>query len=142
MKFFKIILHEHASLQELWDLFFKGIQSRLDDKEFNVPSDTASFKSFYREMTGIVINTCVGVKGEEFETVIAYGLLNGYIPHWNEIFHGNPEEASKKLMYVICSRAKNNLHLLCERGRMTKNNKSEYQINGHLAEINFVYDVI
>ena len=142
MEFFDIRLDEHPILKECWDLFFKGIESRLKDMEFNMPSDTVSFKSFYREMTGVVINTCVGVKGEEFETVIAYGLLHGYIPHWNEVFHGNPEEASKKLMYVICSRAKNNLHLICERGRKTQSGRSEYQINAHLATIIFDYDEI
>ena len=142
MAFFEIQLNDHPILKDLWDLFFKGIESRLKDQEFNVPSDTISFKSFYREMTGVVINTCVGVKGEEFETVIAYGLLHGYIPHWNEVFHGNPDEASKKLMYVICSRAKTNLHLISERGRKTKSGKSEYQINSQLAAITFDYDVI
>jgi superfamily I DNA/RNA helicase len=101
-------------------LFFDNIESRLNDPNFKVPSDIQSFKSFYREMTGVIINTCVGVKGEEFETVIAFGLLNGYIPHWNEIFSGNAVDASKKLMYVICSRAKTNLHLISEIGRTTR----------------------
>jgi len=142
MQFFEIELCDHPLLKECYDLFFKGVESRLKDKEFNMPSDTASFKSFYREMAGVVINTCVGVKGEEFETVIAYGLLHGYIPHWNEVFHGNPDEASKKLMYVICSRAKSNLHLISERGRKTKSGSKEYQINTQLGNIAFTYDLV
>jgi superfamily I DNA/RNA helicase len=110
----------YPKLIENRKLFFDNIESRLNDPDFKVPSDIQSFKSFYREMTGVIINTCVGVKGEEFETVIAYGLLNGYIPHWNEIFSGNAVDASKKLMYVICSRAKTNLHLISETGRTTR----------------------
>lgn len=133
---------QHLMLQESWILFFANIKKRLDDEEFKIPSDIESFKSFYREMTGVVINTCVGVKGEEFETVIAYGLLYGYIPHWNEIFNGNPEDASKKLMYVICSRAKKNLHLIAENGRMTASGKNEYVINPHLGAITFQFDSI
>lgn len=132
---------KHSSLVMNWELFFKNIESRLSDSEFKIPSDIKSFKSFYREMTGIVINTCVGVKGEEFETVIAYGLLNGYIPHWNEIFSGNATEASKKLMYVICSRAKSNLHLISETGRTTKRG-IELTMTPELASKTFTYDEI
>jgi superfamily I DNA/RNA helicase len=116
----EIDYNKFSQLVEYRQLFFKNIEARLNDPEFKVPSDTASFKSFYREMTGVTINTCIGVKGEEYETVIAYGLLNGYIPHWNDIFSGNAVDASNKLMYVICSRAKTNLHLISEIGRTTK----------------------
>lgn len=122
-------------------LFFDNIESRLNDPDFKVPSDIASFKSYYREMTGVIINTCVGVKGEEFETVIAYGLLNGYIPHWNEIFSGDAINASKKLMYVIFSRAKTNLHLISERGRATKKG-DELITTPELEKVGFVYDDI
>ncbi len=122
-------------------LFFDNIEKRLNDPEFKIPSDIISFKSFYREMTGVVINTCVGVKGEEFETVIAYGLLYGYIPHWNDIFSGDAVSASKKLMYVICSRAKTNLHLISEKGRTTKRGDA-LVINPELKSNTFAYDMI
>jgi DNA helicase-2/ATP-dependent DNA helicase PcrA len=128
-------------LVECRKLFFDNIESRLSDPDFKIPSDIQSFKSFYREMTGVIINTCVGVKGEEFETVIAYGLLNGYIPHWNDIFYGNPTEASNKLMYVICSRAKTNLHLISETGRTTKAGKP-LEMNPELASKIYEYDEI
>jgi superfamily I DNA/RNA helicase len=130
---------KHPELMRNWQLFFDNIRNRLSDPEFKVPSDIQSFKSFYREISGVVINTCVGVKGEEFETVIAYGLLHGYIPHWNEIFTGDPISASKKLMYVICSRAKNNLHLICESGRATKSGYP-LEMNKELKANRFCYD--
>lgn len=131
----------YPQLVESRILFFDSIQRRLDDPVFKIPSDIQSFKSFYKEMTGVIINTCVGVKGEEFETVIAYGLLNGYIPHWNEIFSGNATDASKKLMYVICSRAKTNLHLISETGRKTKKGDA-LKITPELNSIIFNYDVV
>ena len=106
-----------------------------------IPNDIQSFKSFYRERTGVVINTCVGVKGEEFETVIAYGLLKGFIPHWNDIFAQKGIKASKKLLYVICSRAKTNLHLISETGRQTKKRKA-LEMTDELKNIRFQYDVI
>ncbi|WP_200837199.1 UvrD-helicase domain-containing protein [Dyadobacter sp. 3J3] len=129
------------SLIESHDQFFESIRRRLTDTEFNIPSDIESFKSFYREMTGVVINTCVGIKGEEFETVIAYGLLRGYVPHWNEIFAGNESDASKKLLYVVCSRAKTNLHLISEIGRKTQKGKP-LVTNTELQLVNFDYDEI
>jgi DNA helicase-2/ATP-dependent DNA helicase PcrA len=132
---------KYPQLVETRKLFFGNIVIRLNDPEFKVPSDIKSFKSFYREMTGVVINTCVGVKGEEFETVIAYGLLFGYIPHWNDVYFGDPTDASKKLMYVICSRAKTNLHLISETGRKTKGGKP-LVINPELASKVFAYDEI
>jgi len=119
--------------------FFDVIKSRLEDPDFQVPSDIASFKGFYREMSGVVINTCVGVKGEEFETVIAYGLLNGYVPHWNDIFNADPVAASKKLLYVICSRAKTNLHLISETGRQTAKG-NQLVITPELQNLNFKFD--
>lgn len=121
--------------------YFDNIENRLSDPDFKFPSDIESFKSFYREMTGIVINTCVGVKGEEFETVISYGLLYGYIPHWNEIFSGDPIDASKKLMYVICSRAKTNLHLISETERQTRKGK-KLAITPELESNEFDYDKV
>lgn len=131
----------YQNLVESRKQFFDTIEKRLNDPTFTIPSDIQTFKSFYREMTGVVINTCVGVKGEEFETVIAYGLLNGYIPHWNEIFSGNAIEASKKLLYVICSRAKTNLHLISETGRKTKKGDA-LLITPELKNVVFEYDVV
>ncbi len=131
-------------LVELRQLFFENIEKRLNDPDFKIPSDIESFKSFYREIAGVVINTCAGVKGEEFESVISFGLLEGYVPHWNDIIEKSKEHranAAKKTLYVICSRAKTNLHLICEKKRLTKN-RYEYQINKEINELNWEYDKI
>ena len=141
LKAVEIDYTKHPQLVELWDLYFTSIKKRVEDPNFKIPSDIQSFKSFYRERTGVVINTCVGVKGEEFETVIAYGLLKGFIPHWNDIFDQKGIEASKKLLYVICSRAKTNLHLISETGRQTKKGKA-LEMTDELKNIRFQYDVI
>ena len=69
------------------------------------------------------INTFHGVKGEEYKVVIAFGLLNGYIPNW-KIIYNKPLKRNietKKLLYVICSRAKQKLYLFSETGRTTNN---------------------
>jgi superfamily I DNA/RNA helicase len=132
---------KYPILVENRNQYFKIIDQRLSDPDFKIPSDIESFKSFYRERNGVVINTCVGIKGEEFETVIAFGLLNGYIPHWNEIYSGNATDAANKLLYVICSRAKRKLHLLSELGRETKRG-TPLEITPKMEEYEFEYDDI
>lgn len=94
----------------------------------------------YKEKTGVVINSCAGAKGEEFETVIVFGLLEGYLPHWQEIFSQNGDEASKKMLYVIGSRAKRNLHLISERGRLTQSGRPYLPTNA-LLNLAHTYDV-
>ena len=141
LKTVEIDYTKHPQLVELWDFYFTSIRKRIEDSNFKIPSDIQSFKRFYRERAGVVINTCVGVKGEEFETVIAYGLLKGFIPHWNDIIAQKGIETSKKLLYVICSRAKTNLHLISETGRKT-NSGNAYKMTDELKNIGFQYDVI
>ncbi|MFM7457415.1 MAG: UvrD-helicase domain-containing protein [bacterium] len=112
----------------------KQLMKLLPDCHFS-NSITRKFAS------SIIVNTCMGVKGEEFETVIAYGLLRGYVPHWSAIISGDERETSQRLLYVIASRAKLNLHLIAERGRVTNNGKP-YEINLELDEVGFAYDLV
>ncbi|MED4886525.1 ATP-dependent helicase [Lysinibacillus fusiformis] len=146
--FFNILdldIDDHYVLIEQWDIFFDGIQTRYESSDFiGTPDDIQFFKNIFKPSTGVVINTCHGVKGEEFETVIAFGLLWGYVPHWNSIIkqpYDISESASKKLLYVIGSRAKKNLYLFAEQDRKTKSG-NDYQINDQLAQANFQYDIL
>jgi DNA helicase II / ATP-dependent DNA helicase PcrA len=109
----KVSLNEHLQLQ--WDSFFDGAVKRLENPDFDFAKDIESFKKMFKHEEGVVVNTCHGIKGEEFDTVIAFGLLQGKLPNWNE----KTEYAAEKLLYVICSRAKRELHLISEKGRVT-----------------------
>ena len=86
----------------------------------------------------MVISTLHGVKGEEYTSVIATGLLNGYLPHWDYIRDPIKKLCRKnetyKLLYVLCSRAKKNLYLISECGRTTKNG-SQYSSTDELSLI-------
>lgn len=72
-----------------------------------------AFRKVFQQK-GITISTNHGVKGAEFDTVIAFGLLDGYVPHFSE---SNKEESAKRILYVIASRARKNLYLISEQGR-------------------------
>ena len=86
----------------------------------------------------MVISTLHGVKGEEYTSVIATGLLNGYLPHWDYIRDPIKKLCRKnetyKLLYVLCSRAKKNLYLFSESGRTTRNG-SQYTSTDELSLI-------
>lgn len=127
-------------LQEQWNSFFNGIKGRYENPDFyNVPKDINYMKKMFNSKQGIVINTCQGVKGEEFHTVIAFGLLRGYLPHWNQIIGqptSNEIRESDKLLYVVCSRAKKNLYLFAETGRRTARG-AQYEVNYQLNAIDF-----
>jgi DNA helicase II / ATP-dependent DNA helicase PcrA len=136
-------INDYYVLVEQWDIFFDGIRTRYESSDFiGTPDDIQYFKNIFKPSTGVVINTCHGVKGEEFETVIAFGLLWGYVPHWSSIRNQHyyiAESASKKLLYVIGSRARKNLHLFAEKGRKA-NSGYVYQINHQLSQAAFEYD--
>jgi superfamily I DNA/RNA helicase len=136
LQILNIRVDEHPTLKQHWEYFFEGTKKRLEKPEFDYAKDINSFKRLFRQHAGVVINTCHGIKGEEFHTVIAFGLLHGFIPNWNET---DLDSASRKLLYVICSRAKKHLHLVSERGRTTRSGNL-YQTNGHLQRYIYDYD--
>ena len=53
-----------------------------------------AFRKVFQQKKGITISTNHGVKGAEFDTVIAFGLLDGYVPHFSE---SNKEESAKRI---------------------------------------------
>lgn len=127
-------------LQKAYKDFISMIQDRV--RKNNLSTDVDTFKQCFKEKEGVVINTFHGVKGEEYTTVIAFGILNGYIPHWKTIInkaHVYREAETKKLLYVICSRAKKNLYLFSERGHTTKREKL-LEPTDEIAIIDYEYD--
>lgn len=128
-------------LVEHYDAFVEGSQRRLDRLVADgatAIAEVAMFRKVFHEKTGITVSTIHGVKGAEFETVIAFGLLEGMVPHFNE---EDKIAAANKLLYVICSRAKKNLHLISEVGRRRGQN-DVYQPTDFLLACSFGYDQI
>ena len=91
-----------------------------------------NFKRAFRPRSGITISTIHGIKGAEFDNVIAFSLLEGLVPHWAD---PQPLDSAKKLLYVICSRARKNLFLISETAR-GKAGTSE------LVKTNYLYDTV
>lgn len=117
--------------------FIKGTIERIKKYERNgMEDDRLFFEKALRSKQGLVISTAHGVKGEEYRVVIAFGLLYGFIPHWDTIYNNSKEAEfeTKKLLYVIGSRAKEKLYLFAESGRTTKRG-DEYTITPELSEV-------
>ena len=136
----QIEITDYPLLADALDRFISNLQEKLNASSDPLPSEVEYFKSLYKEKKGIVINTCMGIKGEEFDTVISCGLLRGYVPHWEEICAGKEFESSKKLLYVICSRAKMNLYLISETGRQQRDGY-HLEPTRELFGCKFQYDV-
>ncbi len=106
----------YPSIQEHHDSFFESAKRRIE-RIMNENSQYAGtiddFRKVFKRRSGITVSTIHGVKGAEFDVVISYGLVQGYVPHFNET---DPNSAHK-LIYVIGSRARKHLHLISELGR-------------------------
>ena len=109
-------LADYVDLTKMYDDFFEKMNYRLENKEYRLTNDLATFKKMFREKEGVVINTCHGVKGEEYQTVIAFGLVYSKVPSIY-IESTKQGEEKNKLLYVIASRAKSRLYLFSEKGR-------------------------
>ncbi len=131
----EISISSNEMLKVHWTAFFDGAKTRLENPDFDLAKDIESFRKMFKHEEGVVVNTCHGIKGEEFDTVIAFGLLYGKLPNWNEKGH----RATEKLLYVICSRAKRELHLISETGHVT-NNKKPYYPTTQLNSLEYDYD--
>lgn len=109
-------LSDYIDLNKMYDDFFEKMNFRLENVKYRLTDDLCTFKKMFREKEGVVINTCHGVKGEEYQTVIAFGLVYGKIPNIY-IESAKQDEEADKLLYVIASRAKSRLYLFSEKGR-------------------------
>jgi hypothetical protein len=78
-------LDSSDALNTSFKTFFKKAENRIATAEGCLPTDVGSFRKLFSHPSGVVVSTCHGVKGEEYDTVIAFGLLRGYVPHWSVI---------------------------------------------------------
>lgn len=137
----KVSMSKFEMLTEDYASFFKSAEDRITrlTKEGNEGINTIeNFRKVFKQREGITISTIHGVKGAEYDAVIAFALLQDYIPHFSDL---NGDDSAKKLLYVISSRARLNLHLIAERGRFKNYGTPppEYFITNQLASRSYTY---
>tara|TARA_R110002072_G_scaffold7773_5_gene41527 strand:+ start:4457 stop:6229 length:1773 start_codon:yes stop_codon:yes gene_type:complete len=124
----------HESLLEHRISFFESAKVRItrmlnDGIEFAGDRDTF-FRAFAHK-NGVFVSSIHGVKGLEFDTVIAFAMLEGAVPNFNDT---DNLASANKLLYVISSRARKNLHLVSESGR-----RNQPHPTSRLLDIDFSY---
>ena len=131
----------YPMLKEHHESFFNSTQNRIDRlRKDNAlfATDIHAFRKAFKPRTGIKVSTIHGVKGGEYDVVISFGLLQDLVPNFNDC----SVESAKKLLYVIGSRARKNLHLISETRRFNGvgRYRREYQPTEILHQLNFSYD--
>ncbi|SBT17701.1 ATP-dependent DNA helicase PcrA [Marinomonas gallaica] len=127
---------EYKALDEHRTAFFDSATSRIQriqSEGINYAGDVEAFYKAFEPRDGVTVSTIHGVKGAEYDVVIAFALLEGAVPHFND---PNLRESANKLLYVICSRARKNLHLISETGRNQNNPTQELQL------LNYQYSAV
>ena len=136
----------HALLAEHHQAFFDSSAARIERLHREGAAYIGGidfFRKVFQHRSGITVNTIHGVKGAEFDVVIAYGLLQGMVPHFSEEADADRGVGSaKKLLYVVGSRARKHLHLISERQRMRGGGRGPYPATDTLAECLFDYDLV
>ncbi|TDX81575.1 superfamily I DNA/RNA helicase [Rathayibacter sp. PhB151] len=120
--------------------FFRESRARIERlKRDGTPfaTDIEVFRKVFRPRSGITVSTIHGIKGAEFDTVIAFALMDGMVPHFND---ADQLDGAKRLLYVIGSRARKNLHLIAERGRRRGGNWGDYTTSVPLKNLAYEYD--
>lgn len=139
----KLSIESYPSIKNHYSSFFESSKARIerlrkDGADFI--NDISSFRKAFKPREGITISTIHGTKGEEYDTVIGFALLNDYLPHFKD---KDGDENSNKLLYVMSSRARKNLHFISERGRgVNYYNPSGKSPTPNLVGYDFEYDVI
>lgn len=128
----------NPTLVEHHSAFFESSSSRVarlrkEGSEFI--GELEAFRRVFENRSGITVSTIHGVKGAEYDTVIGYALLEGMVPHFSD---DNPETSAKRMLYVLCSRARKNLCLISERDRINFHG-DEYAATNILAQCLFEY---
>ncbi|MCX2745428.1 ATP-dependent helicase [Mangrovivirga sp. M17] len=139
-----IDIKRHPALLEHHNSFFESSRKRIERliKEGNpFIGEVSNFRKVFKQREGITVSTIHGVKGEEYDTMIGFALLDDYVPHFND---NDGEENSKKLLYVLASRARKNLHLISEKFRSVH---SYHAPEGktptpHLTKYEYEYDIL
>jgi len=136
-------IDDFQTLNEHYETFFESSQKRIErlkEKEgIDFIDKTVAFKRVFKQRKGITVSTIHGIKGTEFDTMIAFALLQDYIPHFSD---NNGLENAKKMLYVVASRARKNLHLIAEKGRLKNfgSPRPPYIMTQHLRNYSYDYD--
>ena len=115
-----IMVQKNMLLEEL-EVSLNKFKNSVGESE-SMPQEQQAVKDnsigYYKSMLanlnkGVKLTTIYKSKGEEYDTVILFGALDGYMPH-RDVPVSQREDNVKKLLYVASSRARKNLWIIAE----------------------------
>lgn len=116
----RIDLTKNHLLNEEMKIILNATRERI--KKYDMNYSSSDLEKFFSSSSGVKITTAHSTKGDEYEVVICTGLLEGKIPHWNDIIgcsDAHQDYVARRLLYVMSSRAKKHLYLISELGHKT-----------------------
>lgn len=96
---------------------YGDLQSFIDDTALDPPEAGGSEQSD-GSAARLILSTIHSAKGLEWDTVFVIGLAEGRFPHQNAV-PGEQYEEERRLLYVACTRAKQQLYLTYPREMIT-----------------------
>ena len=91
---------------------YNSLENFLSNLALDPPNDTkAVLTSAKPDEHAVTISTIHSAKGLEWNTVFVISLIDGAVPHYKSLEDFEQLEEERKLFYVACSRAKENLYL-------------------------------
>ena len=110
---FKKRMNDIESVERLASRY-SNLERFLDDLSLN-PPDSSQIGA---EGTGtddekLTLSTVHSAKGLEWHTVFVMSLIDGFIPSSQSLNRPEDIEEERRLLYVACTRAQDNLYLLC-----------------------------
>lgn len=108
------------ALDELTALQF-AVANRVE--RLGLTDDATLLARSFSRQPGVKVTSYHSTKGEEYDVVIATGLVKGKVPHWNDVIDReavHTDFVTRRLLYVACSRARYSLHLVSEVGHRTR----------------------
>lgn len=93
---------------------YETIEAFLDDLSLEIPDLTQEgAEASPKEEEFLTLSTVHSSKGLEWHTVFVISLIDGYLPSSRSLDKIEDIEEERRLFYVACTRAKENLFLLC-----------------------------
>jgi DNA helicase-2/ATP-dependent DNA helicase PcrA len=98
---------------------YKSMQSFLDDISLEPPTHSqVDTTPEDKEEEKLVLSTIHSAKGLEWHSVFVIALIDGYLPTTQALHSSEEIEEERRLLYVACTRAAQNLYLIApELGR-------------------------
>ena len=119
--YFRLDLTSYKNSVEAKEAIIEATLDRVD--RYSLNNDAATLPKYFNSSNGIDVKSCHSTKGEEYDVVIATGLLKGKLPHWNDIIDQSQDHAdymARRVLYVVSSRARKYLYLISESGHTTR----------------------